>query len=526
MGRRTTSTRRRLLRVALTVALAASMFATTGGTASAGLLSGLGGLLGGVVNLVGGTTQLLGSTVNGLTSGLNLGNPLFPEFGDTTSTPVTLGQVADAIDADGLQRRGIDGRGVDVAVIDTGAVPVPGLDGDAVVGGPDLSFDRQSGISTGLDGYGHGTHLAGIIASRGDASHRGIAPGARILNMKVGSADGSVDVSQVIAAIDWVVQHRHDDGLNVRVINLAYGTDGVQAAQLDPLAHAVESAWRNGIVVVVAAGNSGAALTNPATDPFVLTVGGVDLGNPTSTRDDEVGTYSSVGTAQRRVDLVAPGTSIISLRDPGSTVDTAYPDARVGDRYFRGTGTSQAAAVTSGAVALLLDARPDLTPDQVKSVLVRSARRLSRSASSAQGAGMIDVAAATMTGVYGPELQSGARSTGLGTLEGARGSAHVSLEGTPLTGEMDVQGAVWNPREWAPRSAAGTAWDGGTWNHNTWAGVGWTTVGGGIDWTARTWRDATWTARTWRGDTWTARTWRDDGWTARTWRDDSWEGGS
>ena len=177
-------------------------------------------------------------------------------------------------------------------------------------------------------------------------------------------------------------------------------------------------------MVVVAAGNSGAVLTNPATDPFVLTVGGADLGDPANALDDRVGAYSSVGTDQRRVDLVAPGTSIISLRDPGSVAAVAPPTARVGDRWFRGTGTSQTAAVASGAVALLLDARPTLTPDQVKAALTGSARRLGTSPLTSQGAGMLDVNAASKALVIGKATQRGAISTGLGTLEGARAAAH------------------------------------------------------------------------------------------------------
>ena len=161
------------------------------------------------------------------------------------------------------------------------------------------------------------------------------------------------DVSQVLAAIDWVVQHRQDHGLNIRVLNLAFGTDGAQDYRLDPLAFAVEVAWRKGIAVVVAAGNGGAAagrLNNPAYDPFVIAVGAVD-GNGTSTMaDDVVPSWSSSGDGVRNPDLVAPGKSLVSLRVPGSHIDRTFgATARVGKtRFFRGTGTSQAAAFVSG----------------------------------------------------------------------------------------------------------------------------------------------------------------------------------
>src|SRR5690606_22889331 len=136
--------------------------------------------------------------------------------------------------------------------------PVPGL--DHVIHGPDLSFDSQIDGLLHLDGYGHGTHMAGIIGGRGVQGAGGpdlvgIAPDVDLYSIKVGSHSGAVDVTQVIAAIDWVSQHA--DELGIRVLNLSYGTDSVQAWQVDPLAYAVETAWRRGVVVVVSGGNDG-----------------------------------------------------------------------------------------------------------------------------------------------------------------------------------------------------------------------------------------------------------------------------
>ena len=200
-----------------------------------------------------------------------------------------------------------------------------------------------------------------------------MAPDAKLLNMKVGAADGGADVSQVIAALDWVVEHRKDHGMNVRVVNLAYGTESAQPWQVDPLARAVENAWNAGLVVVTAAGNDGLdapSLLMPAVDPHVLAVGAVDnVGTPT-TADDVVADFTSGGNETRRPDVLAPGKSVVSLRVPGSYVDDQHPEGLVtgddSERFFRGSGTSQATAVVSGEVALLLSARPSLTPDQVK----------------------------------------------------------------------------------------------------------------------------------------------------------------
>ncbi len=298
----------------------------------------------------------------------------------------TMAEVRSAIGADTMWARGYTGRGVGVALVDTGVVPVQGLVAGNVVNGADLSFESQADGLRYYDTFGHGTHMAGIIAGNDTrnptdpARFRGVAPSAKLTSIKVGAADGAVDVSQVIAAVDWVVKHRNDDPKNpIRVLNLSYGTDGVQSYQVDPLTHAVENAWRAGIVVVVSGGNDGfgaAKLNNPAYDPHVLAVGAADLnGTAALTADDTVPSFSSRGDSSRRVDVTAPGRSIVSLRDPGSYIDEAHPQARYGDQFFKGSGTSQSAAVVSGAVALLLEQRPSLTPNQVKALLRQTASR-------------------------------------------------------------------------------------------------------------------------------------------------------
>src|SRR5438128_12161534 len=138
------------------------------------------------------------------------------------------------------------------------------------------------------------------------------------------------------------------------------------------MAAAVEIAWRRGLVVVAAAGNSGPAqdtTASPGIDPYVITVGAIDDHGTISPRDDTRAPFSAWGTADSNAkpDLVAPGRRIVSLRVPGSVLDTLFPDhlvlARNGATYLRLTGTSMATAVVSGAVALLLERRPDLTPD-------------------------------------------------------------------------------------------------------------------------------------------------------------------
>ena len=212
----------------------------------------------------------------------------------------------------------------------------------------------------------------------------GVAPDARIVNVKVGAADGSTDVSQVIAGIDWVVQHRNDNGLNIKVLNLSFGTLSSQAYTVDPLAYAAEVAWRHGVVVVAAAGNDGSAATqlaDPAYDPRILAVGAYDPNNSYQADKLDAGRLHQ-RAARRRVsaDVFAPGVHIVSLRDPGSYVDTNYPESQVGTRFTRGSGTSQAAAVTSGLVADLFEKLPErhARPDQERA-RADARRRSSRS---------------------------------------------------------------------------------------------------------------------------------------------------
>lgn len=462
---------------------------------------------------------------------------------DPTKDNGSLSSVARAIGAQAvwgardLSGRHVTGAGVTVAVIDTGVARVPGLDAAGkVVNGPDLSFDGQTTATRYVDRYGHGTHIAGIIAGRdatikaGDVpdpkSFAGIAPDAQILNIKVGAADGGTDVTQVIAAIDWTVQHRRDNGMNVRVLNLAYGTHSAQSAGVDPLARAVENAWKAGIVVVTAAGNDGLLIPvlMPGVDPYVITVGAVDHMGTTGAKDDRVAAFSNGGDADRRPDVIAPGKSIVSLRNAGSFVDIAHPEGLVtGDRtvrFFRGSGTSQAAAVVSGAVALMLQAKPSLTPDQVKTVLRATADPLPLFAQAAMGAGVIDLPGALLTPFLGVP-QTWALSTGLGSLDGSRGGETVvnPANGVLLTGQTDALGSAWAPTAWVAASSAGAAWNGGTWNGRTWAGSSWTAAGwAGVTWTGPSWSGIDWEASSWRSDSWQASSWRASSWRASSWR--------
>jgi serine protease AprX len=505
-----------LRRVAGVVATSSVLMLSGSTPAHADLLGGLGGLLGGVVGGLIGVVSTALDTTTGLLTGADWGY---------SASQTSMKSVEQTIGADKMWSLGYTGKGVGVALIDTGAVPVQGLTSGNVVNGPDLSLDNPQSALADKDGFGHGTHMAGIISGNDGTSSgfKGVAPGAKLLSVKVGAYDGAIDVSQVIAGIDWVVQHRADNGMNIRVINLSFGTDGVQSPQIDPLAAAVEHAWQNGIVVVVAGGNTGTtrtSLDNPATDPFVLAVGADDTAGTTSSLDDTIPSFSARGSAARHVDLVAPGQSIVSLRDPGSVIDVEYPSAVVNTRFFKGSGTSQATAVTSGAVALLLQQHPGWTPDQVKAALTAHAVALPQASAQDRGAGLLNIFSAS-TALVGSSTQTWTKSSGLGTLEGARGTKHVGSRGVDLTGEKDIFGAPWKASSWSAASAAGAAWSGGVWNGHTWAGSCWC----GSSWGSATWATSTWAGTDWSGGYWSSDDWSGGYWSGGHWSGSTWTGG-
>ena len=431
----------------------------------------------------------------------------------------------------------LTGAGVGVALIDSGVSPVPGLDGAGkVLNGPDLSFESQSSALRYLDTYGHGTHMAGIIAGQdpatGPASARfaGVAPGAHVVSVKVASADGASDVSQIIAAIDWVVEHRNDTDMNIRVLNLSFGTRSTQPESIDPLSFAVEQAWAKGIVVVVAAGNDGpsaASMTMPASNPDVIAVGAADTRGTDNRADDTVAGFTNRGNPARHPDVLATGSSVVSLRDPGSYIDRTYPEARLStivdpaQRFFRGSGTSQAAAMVSGAVALLLQQRPKLTPDQVKQLLMSTADPIP-GGGIASGSGQIDIAQAARTKTSKSYVQTNSPSTGLGSLEASRGGAHVydPTTGAMLTGEKDIFGKPWNAAAWALASGNQMSWTNGTFNGTVWTGG----ALGAAQYGEQSWSPTVWTGRSWAGANWAGRSWANAVWSGRSWAGQTWAG--
>ncbi|MFP5489544.1 MAG: S8 family serine peptidase [Acidimicrobiia bacterium] len=370
--------------------------------------------------------------------------------------PGSLYHLVDQVGARGLWAQGVTGDGVTVAVIDTGTAPVRGLR-DQVVATVDLSSEHDDAVAAFTDNHGHGTHIAGIIAGRDpggplagsvDEPGRflGVAPGADLVSIKVAGRDGSVEPEAVLGAIEWAIDHR--DELGIRVLNLAINVEATGPYVDDPLAGAVERAWNAGIVVVTAAGNTGIdadGLGSPAHDPFVITVGAVKA----EADGFSVPDWTSAGDGVRNPDVAAPGAHIRSLRVPGSYADVDHPEGYVDERLFLASGTSQSAAVVSGIAALVLDARPELDPDDVKAALVASAVEVPGGAPEVVGAGLVRAdLAVRLAGDAAPQDWTPSRAT------------------APFTVPA---GASFVLPDWAGNTWAGNTWAGNTWAGNTWA---------------------------------------------------------
>jgi serine protease AprX len=442
---------------------------------------------------------------------------------DTTSS--TFAKVAGAPDA---WAQGYLGQGVGVAVIDSGTAEMNDLHG-RIVFGPDLS-----GEGTTLDSYGHGTVMAGIIAGGGDDSasdpagaHTGVAPKATIVSVKAAGATGGADVSTMLQAMHWVSAYAKQ--FNIRVLNLSWGTHSTQDPTIDPLNYAVERLWREGILVVVAAGNDGplpGTITKPGDDPVVLTVGAFDDAGTVDGADDTIATWASRGpTAAGLVkpDLVSPGRTLISPRAYGSHIEVNNPTALVQPSYIKGSGTSQATAVTSGLAALLLSAHPEYTPDQVKALLIGTTSPIPGVIPTDQGAGRTRLAAA-MAAQPGPSHWQNPMATGLGSIEKSRGGVTLKVvcDGVKqdLVGEIDARCEGWNPQLWTGSAWTGSAWTGSAWTGSAWTGSAWT----GSAWTGSAWTGSAWTGGTWTGSAWTGSAWTGSAWTGSAWTGSAWTG--
>jgi len=357
----------------------------------------------------------------------------------------------------------LQGQGIGVAVVDSGI----NQNGDLYT---NMGVNRQVAnvrFNTDYnqnpsDGYGHGTHVSSVIGGDGSESNGkyiGVAPMVNIINIKVSNDDGSARTSDVIQGLQWALNNK--DTYNIRVVNLSFNSTVAESYHTSALDAAVEILWFNKIVVVVSAGNqANGILYPPANDPFIITVGATDDKGTISLNDDVVTSFSAYGTTPdgiKKPDLVAPGKNIVArLVNSNMGMAKAHPANVISGTYFKMSGTSVSTPMVSGAVAILLQSEPGLTPDQVKYRLISTANTTWNGYNSTKaGAGYLDVFAAVKT-----------KTTD---------SANTNVLPSQLltTGSEAI---TWGSVGWNS-----VGWNSVGWNSVGWNSVGWNSVGWNSD---------------------------------------------
>ncbi|MEX0786900.1 MAG: S8 family serine peptidase [Dehalococcoidia bacterium] len=418
-----------------------------------------------------------------------------------------------AVKAEDPWAKGVYGSGVTVALIDTGVSSDTKEDFRDASG--NLRVQRVSirpNIDPDRDGFGHGSHVAGIIAgySSGTSTqgkYTGIAPGADILSVRIADDNGNATVGDLMAGLEYVDDNREE--FNIRVLNLSVTSSIAQSYKVDPIDAAVELLWFKGVVVVVAAGNDGTASDAvnypPANDPFVITVGAFDDAGTTSYSDDRHTSWSSRGTTQdgyAKPELMAPGVDLPSPISPASYLATNYPQGIVeqgNQMYFAMSGTSMAAGVISGVAALVVEAHPDWTPGEIKATLIDKGRNLSSNGGRAPRAGDtnnqskpkptsddgITPSYVLLAAIVGNEMN--ANSGNLGGLLGGVTDPVLAAVGSVLNEDDE---ATLNGIRWRDTKFLGIRWRGLEFN-----GIRWRQV----DWTGIRWRNVEFNGIRWRG---------------------------
>jgi serine protease AprX len=418
---------------------------------------------------------------------------------------------------------GPDGAGVGVAIADSGIATTSDLGSSRIVAWKDFVNNKK----TPYDDAGHGTFCAGLIAGDGTASlpldqggtasvqFRGVAPAADIIGIKVLDSTGAGRTSAVMSGILWAIAHK--DQYNIRVLNLSIGGNPVAPTAFDPIAQAVELAWKNGITVVCAAGNEGetgsGGILSPGDSPYVITVGASDTHQTPATGDDTVTYYSSVGPTLwdefAKPDLLAPGNRVISVRVAGSYIDTNFPQNLIpvssyesdatedaDPSYLMLSGTSTAAPVDAGVAALMIGEDASLTPDDVKLRMMSTADPIRRVSRFQQGAGLLDAAGA---------LASTQHSDGYALSEDVG-------DGTTILTQDDY--ANWEQTAWSKYGWTKFRWTKFRWTKFRWTKFRWTK----FRWTKFRWTKFRWTDVAWTKFRWTKFRWTTDvEWTKFRW---------
>lgn len=430
---------------------------------------------------------------------------------------------------------GITGAGVNVAIVDTGV----NTSGD--LAGQVLHAEDFSGEQNDVDSYGHGTFVAGLIAGTGSGSAgavKGVAPGAKIVSLKIAGADGTTDVTRVLEALEWIVDFK--DAYGIRVVNLSLGFTTTQSYLVDPLDFAVERVWNAGIVVVAAAGNGNnvpGSITTPGNDPFVITVGGSSDKTTVALSDDKLASFSSVGPTVdgvQKPEILAPGRSVVSSRSSGSTIDLTYPESEIGTTYAKGSGTSFSAAIASGVAALVIQRTWALSPNQVKQRIISTTRVVGGLNTQPWWPGDIDAFGATMSLDFTSANQGVQPAVGGGSLQLTRAAYCLRGDDGNCLSDADADAALgfdptqyfsdtWAGSQWLGSQWLGSQWLGSQWLGSQWLGSQWLGANSASsDWAGSQWLGSQWLGSQWLGSQWLGSQWAGSQWLGVPWVSDTW----
>jgi serine protease AprX len=367
----------------------------------------------------------------------------------------------------------LQGQGVVVAVVDSGIAQSRDFGNRKF---KDVNFNRE--YHDGNDKYGHGTFVAGMLAGNGYQSkgaYVGVAPSANVLNVRVSNDQGMSTEADVVAALQWILLNK--DVYGIRVVNMSLNSSMAQSYHTSPISIASEILWFGGIVVVVSAGNNSSAdLFPPANDPYVITVGATDDRGTVDKNDDIMATFSAYGIDEAgnvKPELVAPGTEIISyLPNNGKlTMGQTHPSHQVDRDHFRMSGTSLAAPIVAGAVVLLLQDEPNLTPDQVKHRLISTADSgWSGYDPDKSGAGYVNIPAAIDSASLAEANDAIMPALPLAQM------AMIAYWASANSGDVDWESIDWNSIDWNSVDWNSVDWNSVNWNSVNWNSVNWNSV--------------------------------------------------
>ena len=415
----------------------------------------------------------------------------------------------------GAWNRGYDGREVQVAFLDSGVFPhddlvlpsanVPGNTGNRL-----LALNVNPNATDIIDHVGHGTHVAGIIGGNGfdsNGKYIGVAPNSLLVSVKVADDHGLVDEGDVITGLEWIYQ-ANQHGMKIRVLNMSLASTALQSYNSSALDAMAEKLWASGVTVVASAGGNDQA---PGNDPYVITVGSVEDGYQADPARATMASWSSYGTTGdgfSKPEVVADGSHVVSLLAPGSSMSNDHPGNVVGSKYFMMGGTSMAAPQVAGLAALMLQAKPGMTNNQVKGTLMRRTRPFS------------NVDYTSWLGNPGGLVNQAA----VGSVDSPANSGLTHSQAYDPTNQAILAiGGWWTSASWNSASWNSASWNSASWNSASWNSASWNgTQLNSASWNSASWNSVSWNSASWNSSSWNSSSWNSSSWNSSSWNSSSW----